>query len=85
MNKISLRFLDVPATAYDTVIGIAEIAPNTMIGRRTHPGSESGYLLEGDFPMLADGDTGTGNGPYAAWSRLETKARALVSNRIDLR
>ena len=29
------------------MVGIAKIAPNVLIGRRTHPGPDSGYLLEG--------------------------------------
>jgi hypothetical protein len=30
-----------------TAIGLAEIVPNVNIGRHTHPGPESGYMLEG--------------------------------------
>jgi hypothetical protein len=46
IKRIPLQRFDVPGTAYETVIGIAEIAPNVTIGRHTHPGPESGYLLE---------------------------------------
>ncbi|OJU19423.1 MAG: hypothetical protein BGN89_18300 [Alphaproteobacteria bacterium 64-6] len=38
------------------MIGIAEIAPNVSIGRHTHPGPESGYLIEGGFELLIDGE-----------------------------
>lgn len=45
-----------PGTPYETEIGIAEIAPNLGIGRHTHPGPESGYLIEGGFELLIDGE-----------------------------
>jgi quercetin dioxygenase-like cupin family protein len=38
------------------VIGIAIIAPNVLIGRHTHPGPESGYVIEGGFELLVDGE-----------------------------
>ena len=44
---------DAPGTNYETVIGIAEIVPNVNIGRHTHPGLESGYMLEGEMTLLA--------------------------------
>jgi quercetin dioxygenase-like cupin family protein len=56
IKRIPLQRFDVPGTAYETVIGIAEIAPNVSIGRHTHPGPESGYLLEGGLELLIDGE-----------------------------
>jgi quercetin dioxygenase-like cupin family protein len=56
IKRIPLQKFDVPGTNFETVIGIAEIAPNTMIGRHTHPGPESGYLLEGSYELLIDGE-----------------------------
>lgn len=56
IKRIPLQRFDVPGTAYETVIGIAEIAPNVGIGRHTHPGPESGYLSEGGFELLIDGE-----------------------------
>jgi quercetin dioxygenase-like cupin family protein len=44
-----------PGANYETVIGIAEIVPNVNIGRHTHPGPESGYMLEGEMVLLVDG------------------------------
>ena len=46
---------DVPGTSLESVVGIAEIAPNVLIGRHTHPGPESGYLLEGELALMIDG------------------------------
>lgn len=56
IKRIPLQRFEVPGTTYETVIGIAEIAPNVAIGRHTHPGPESGYLLEGSFELLIDGE-----------------------------
>lgn len=56
IKRIPLQKFDVPGTKYETVIGIAEIAPNVTIGRHTHPGPESGYILDGSFELLIDGE-----------------------------
>jgi quercetin dioxygenase-like cupin family protein len=56
IKRIPLQRFDVPGTAYETVIGMAEIAPNVLIGRHTHPGPESGYVIEGGFELLIDGE-----------------------------
>ncbi len=55
IKRIPLQKFDVPGTSYETVIGIAEVAPNINIGRHTHPGPESGYVIEGAFTLLIDG------------------------------
>lgn len=55
IKRIPLQRFDVPGTAYETVIGIAEIAANVTIGRHIHPGPESGYLLEGSLELLIEG------------------------------
>src|SRR5215207_10349230 len=56
IKRTPLQRFDVPGTAYETVIGIAEIAPNISIGRHTHPGPESGFIIEGGFELLIDGE-----------------------------
>jgi len=40
---------------YKTVMGIAEIAPGVSSGRHTHPGIETGYILDGEVVMSVDG------------------------------
>jgi quercetin dioxygenase-like cupin family protein len=57
IKRIPLQRFDLPGTSYETVIGIAEIAPNVSIGRHTHPGPESGYLIEGSFELLIEGES----------------------------
>jgi quercetin dioxygenase-like cupin family protein len=42
-------------TNYETVTAIAEIAPGASSGRHTHPGPETGYVIEGEFTLLIDG------------------------------
>ena len=56
IKRIPLQRFDIPGTTYETVIGIAEIAPNVSIGRHTHPGVESGYVIEGGFDLVIDGE-----------------------------
>ena len=55
IKRTPLQKFDVPGTDRETVIGIAEIAPNVAVGRHTHPGPESGYLLEGEFTLIVEG------------------------------
>lgn len=56
IKRIPLQRFEVPGTTYETVIGLAEIAPNVNVGRHTHPGPESGYVIEGSFELLVDGE-----------------------------
>jgi len=55
IKRIPLQKFDVPGTNYETVIGIAEIVPNVNIGRHTHPGPESGYMVQGEMMLFIDG------------------------------
>jgi quercetin dioxygenase-like cupin family protein len=55
IKRTPLQKFDVPGTSYETVIGIAEIVPNVTIGRHTHPGPESGYVLDGEITLMIDG------------------------------
>lgn len=42
-------------TTHDTTMGMAEIAPGRSIGRHTHPGVETGYVIEGDGLIMVEG------------------------------
>jgi quercetin dioxygenase-like cupin family protein len=55
IKRTLLQKVDVPASNYETITGIAEISPNVNIGRHTHFGPETGYLMEGDMVLLVDG------------------------------
>jgi hypothetical protein len=55
IKRTPLQKFDVPGTNYETVIGMAEIVPNVNVGRHTHPGPESGYMVEGEFVLYVEG------------------------------
>ena len=46
---------DGPTPGYVTLIVDIEIEPGVMIGRHTHPGIESAYMLEGGFDLPIEG------------------------------
>ena len=55
IKRIPLQKSDVPGTNMEMITGIAEIAPNVNIGRHSHFGIESGYVLEGVSTLLIEG------------------------------
>ncbi|HEY6383257.1 MAG TPA: cupin domain-containing protein [Pseudolabrys sp.] len=55
IKRTPLQKFDVPGTNCETVIGMAEIVPNVNVGRHTHPGPESGYMVEGEFVLYVEG------------------------------
>ncbi len=55
IKRTLLQTVDVPGTTYNAITGIAEIAPNAAIGRHTHPGPETGYMIEGEMTLMIDG------------------------------
>jgi quercetin dioxygenase-like cupin family protein len=55
IKRTPLQTVDVPGTGYNAITGIAEIAENAMIGRHTHPGPETGYVMEGEMVLMIDG------------------------------
>ena len=55
IKRTPLQKFDLPGTNYETVIGMAEIVPNVNIGRHTHPGPESGYMVEGEMVLFVEG------------------------------
>lgn len=54
IKRTPLQKLDFPA-GYNTVTGIAEVPAGGAAGRHTHPGMETGYVLEGELELLIDG------------------------------
>jgi quercetin dioxygenase-like cupin family protein len=55
VKRTPLQKFDVPGSNFETVIAMVEIVPNVAIGRHTHPGIESAYLLEGDIVLKVAG------------------------------
>jgi quercetin dioxygenase-like cupin family protein len=54
IKRTPLQKIEFP-DGYVTVSGLAELPPGGSIGRHTHPGVETGYLLEGEAVMSIDG------------------------------
>ena len=54
IKRTPLQKVEFP-DGYNTVTGIAEIPAGGAAGRHTHPGIETGYVLEGEADLLIDG------------------------------
>jgi quercetin dioxygenase-like cupin family protein len=54
IKRTPLQKLDFPA-GYNTVTAIAEVPAGGAASRHTHPGAETGYVLEGELELLIDG------------------------------
>jgi quercetin dioxygenase-like cupin family protein len=55
VNRKILSRSDGPAAGYETVLVEAEIEAGVAVGRHTHPGIESAYVLEGGFELPIQG------------------------------
>lgn len=55
IKRIPLQKFDVPGTDRETVTAVAEIVPDVLIGRHSHFGPESGYVLDGEVTLMIDG------------------------------
>jgi quercetin dioxygenase-like cupin family protein len=67
IKRTPLQKFDVPGANYETVIGLAEIAPNASIGRHTHPGIEGGYLIDGAMTLMVEGQPPKEIKPGDSW------------------
>ena len=54
IKRTPLQAIDFPE-GYKTVTGLAEIVPGGASGVHTHPGIETGYILEGEVLMSVEG------------------------------
>jgi quercetin dioxygenase-like cupin family protein len=50
-----LSQMDGPTPGFVTIIVQAEIEPGVMVARHTHPGIESGYIIEGNLELPIEG------------------------------
>src|SRR5258707_65341 len=50
-----LSQMDGPAPGYETILVEATIEAGVAVGRHTHPGIESAYVLEGGFELPIQG------------------------------
>ena len=85
---------DGPAAGYETLLVEAEIAAGIAVGRHTHPGIESAYVLEGGFELPIQGqDTRTlkpgdffqvpPNTPHAGGKAGSAKTRVLITYVVE--
>jgi quercetin dioxygenase-like cupin family protein len=85
---------DGPMPGYVTVLVEAEIEAGVQVGRHTHPGIESAYILEGSFELPVEGQptrmvkAGDGfqippNTPHAGGKPAAAKARVLVTYVVE--
>jgi quercetin dioxygenase-like cupin family protein len=54
IKRTPLQSVDFP-DGYKTVMGLAEVAPGAQSGAHSHPGLETGYILEGEVSMSVEG------------------------------
>lgn len=55
IKRTILQRGDVPGTNLEMIVALIEVAPNVRAGRHSHPGNAVGYVVEGEFRMLLDG------------------------------
>lgn len=54
IKRTPLQKVEFP-DGYDTVTAIAEVPAGGASGRHTHPGVETGYVLDGELELVIDG------------------------------
>ncbi len=47
--------MDGPAPGFVTIVMAVELEPGFVVGRHTHPGIESGYVVEGSVDLPIEG------------------------------
>lgn len=55
IKRMVLQRTDVVGTAYECVLGKADIPPGMSIGRHTHHGVEVGYIAAGAIELMIEG------------------------------
>ena len=94
VNRKILSKTDGPAAGYETVLVEAEIEAGVAVGRHTHPGVESAYVLEGGFELPIQGmetrmlKAGDGfqvppNTPHAGGKPGTAKTRILITYVVE--
>lgn len=56
VKRTPLQKTEVPGSAYETIMGVAEIPPGLAVGRHTHFGIELGYVIEGEGVLVMEGE-----------------------------
>ena len=85
---------DGPAAGYETLLVEATIEPGVAVGKHTHPGIESAYVVEGGFELPIQGQetrmlkAGDGfqippNTPHAGGKPGTAKSRLLITYVVE--
>jgi len=85
---------DGPVAGYETVLVEAEIEAGVAVGRHTHPGVESAFVLEGGFELpiqgqdtrnlkVGDGFQVPANTPHAGGKPGTVKSRLLITYVVE--
>lgn len=67
IKRTPLQKIDFPP-GYTTVTAIAEIPAGGAAGRHTHPGVETGYVLEGEGDLIIEGQPTKHLKPGDSWA-----------------
>ena len=67
IKRTPLQKIDFP-TGYTTVTAIAEIPAGGSAGRHTHPGVETGYVIEGEGDLIIEGQPTKHLKPGDSWA-----------------
>jgi len=67
VTRTTLSQIDGPTPGYYTLIMQVELAPNASLARHTHPGIESGYVVEGGVEVTVKGQAALALKPGGAW------------------
>ena len=55
LKRTIISRLDGPTPGYETVEARVEIPAGSVVARHTHPGVETGYVIEGELNLTIDG------------------------------
>ena len=57
LRRILMKRTDGPMEGYETLEMRIELDPGAVVPRHTHPGVESGYVVEGGVELAVDGES----------------------------
>ena len=60
LRRTLMKRTDGPAEGYETLEMRVEFDPGVVVPRHTHPGIESGYVIEGGVELTIDGESPIG-------------------------
>jgi quercetin dioxygenase-like cupin family protein len=55
LQRTELEKVDLPGTQYNVVLMLVDIPAGFVVDRHTHPGVETGYVLQGEADFMVEG------------------------------